>query len=83
MARTTGKQYREEYENLLIKQQALKARISARLLQLSKLHPEAVIAEHEHTKIKAKSIANANYIASIEIDTQLAYIEAIEQWLAN
>jgi len=83
MARKTGNDYKNEYRMLLGKQDALSARVSARLLQLCKQHPDAVITQMGDTDIKAKSIASENYIKSIELSARILCIEAIENWLAS
>lgn len=79
----TGKDYKKEYKDLLEKKSSLQARVSARLLELCKQYPDAVITKKEDTEIKAKSIGYSNYINTIELVAQIMCIEKIEDWLAN
>lgn len=79
--RKTGKDYRKEFVELTGKQDRLKFQVSARLLELCKLHPDAVITTMGDTDIKAKSIGSPQYISTIEVVAQIMCIEKIEAWL--
>jgi hypothetical protein len=81
--RMTGKDYRKENLELIVKQNALNAQVSARLLELCKQHPDAIISRMGDTDIKAKSIGSINYIKTIELTAQIMCIEKIEEWLAS
>jgi hypothetical protein len=80
--RMTGKDYRKEYKELISKQDALNAKIKARLLELCQQHPNAIISTMGDTDIKAKSIASVNYIRGIEPVACIMCIEKIEDWLS-
>jgi hypothetical protein len=80
--RMTGKDYRNEYKYLIGKQDSLKAKVSARLLELCKQYPDAIITTMGDTDIKAKSII-IQYINTIETVSQIMCIERIEKWLAD
>jgi len=79
--RKTGKDYRNELVELTAKQNTLKVQVSARLLELCKLHPDAIISTMGDTDIKAKSIGSPQYISTIEVVAQIMCIEKIEAWL--
>lgn len=79
--RKTGKDYRKENLELMIKQNALKAQVSARLLELCQQHPDAIISKMGDVDIKAKSIGSPQYISTIEVVAQIMCIEKIEAWL--
>jgi hypothetical protein len=83
----TSQNYKNEYNNLLEKENALKVRIANRLLKLCKQFPQAPIDFVDfkiHTIIFARSINNINYINDwIPIHKQFLYIELIEQYIAD
>jgi len=81
--RKTGKDYTKEYKDLLEKRSSLQAKVSVRLLELCKQHPDAIISRMGDTDIKAKSIGSPQYISTIELVAQIMCIEKIEDWLAN
>lgn len=76
--RKTSKDYRKEQKDLRQKLEASEARIKARLLQLIEKFPEAIVVEKGVDKFKAKYITKA-WIDSLSIESQIDYIEAIEQ----
>jgi len=83
MTRKTGKDYQREFIDLLLKKEAFEAKVRARLLDLCKAHPNAIIKKIGDTDIKAESIAVPTYINGLETTTVIAYIIVIEEWLAN
>lgn len=83
MARKTGKEYQKEFVDLLLKKEAFEANVKARLLDLCKNHPDAIINRIGDTDIKAKSINVPVYINGLETIAVIAHIIKIEQWLAD
>jgi len=83
MARKTGKEYQKEFVDLLLKKEAFEANVKARLLDLCKNHPDAIINRIGDTDIKAKSIDVPVYINGLETIAVIAHIIKIEQWLAD
>jgi hypothetical protein len=82
--RMKAKDYRKEYEDLIVQQGVIKARINMRLLTLCKQHPEAIVGHMNDTDIKAKSIADAGYyISRMNIEDCIATIDRIEKWLES
>lgn len=85
--RMTGKDYRKVYNDLKKSQESLNAHISHRLVELSKTFPDAIISDVPDEfgniiPIRAKSIVPI-YLEGINIEKQLQYIEAIEEWSKN
>lgn len=86
--RMSAKDYREEYDNLTVKINALEARIAMRLLTLCKQNPDAPVARKpdsttEGTIIYAKSFKTSTAISYIPLDTKLKFIETIEKYLVD
>lgn len=82
-ARMTAKDYKKEYEDLIVQQGVMKARIEMRLLTLCKQHPNVIVGHMNDTDIKARSIANASYISRMHTEDCIATIDKIEKWLAE
>jgi hypothetical protein len=85
-AKITAKDYKKEYNSLLLDIATLKARIIERLHFLCKQNPDVPVARQADlngTIIKAKSIGDLNYIHQLDIKAQLYYIETIENWIAE
>ncbi len=83
MARKTGKEYHKEFISLLLEKEAFEARVKARLLDLCKQHPNAIINRIGDTDVKAESIGVPMYINGLETIAVIIYIIKIEQWLAD
>lgn len=81
--RKTFQDYKKEYVDLQVKQERLANEIRQRLLEVSIANPEAIVTEMGNTQIKAKSIASANYIRTIEVPACILCIQRIEEWLAK
>jgi hypothetical protein len=59
---------------------SLKAMVSARLLELCKQHPDALIVFRGEGAIKAQDVGDTNHISLV---IQITCIEGIETWLTN
>lgn len=81
--RKTSQDYKKEYVELEVKQEHLANEIRQRLLDIATANPEAIVTEIGNTEIKAKSIASANYIRTIEVPACILCIQRIEDWLAK
>lgn len=81
--RKSFRDYKNEYNEVLIRQKRLTNEIHQRLLELSTANPQVIITEIGDVQIKAKSIADKNYIKTIDIPTSILYIQRIEEWLAK
>jgi hypothetical protein len=76
--RMTGKDYRKVYKELKKEQESLSAHIKHRLIELSKTFPDAIIS-YKPVPIRAKCIVPI-YVEGLDIEKQIEYIEAIEEW---
>ena len=87
MERKTGKDYKKKMQDLLNETEKLKQIVVTRLYTLACSHPEAPIETITNDVIKAKSLIGSNrskeYIKMMEFDTQIKFIDLIEQWIAN
>lgn len=81
--RKTGKDYRNEHKELTGKLNSLKAKVSARLLELCKQYPDVVLPDNCAGILKSKDIANKLIIDDIKVEYLILYIETIETELAN
>ncbi len=81
--RKTANDYKKEWVDLQIKQERIANQIRQRLLEISTANPEAIVSTMGDTDIKAKSIASANYIKTIEVPACILCIQRIEDWLTN
>lgn len=78
--RKTANEYREEYASLQQKLEAIDIRISRRLSELVKKFPDAIIAQEGSTMIRAKSLADERYVATLTVMSRINFIAAIEKW---
>lgn len=81
--RKSAKDWRKAHANVLAKLNRVENRITMRLLELCERHPDIPVGTNENTIIKAKTIANINYLIELNIDAQIKYIEIIEEYLAS
>lgn len=77
--RRTGKDYRKELKELNESMLSLDAHVTDRLMELSKLYPDAIIIDKPIDKIKAKCLTKG-WVESSSIETRIALIENIEKW---
>jgi hypothetical protein len=82
-AKKTHSDYKKEHIDLLLKRERLDNEIRDRLLWLSTNYPDAVISVMGDTDIKAKSVANEQYLKTLEISVCILCIQRIEEWLAE
>jgi hypothetical protein len=80
--RMNGSDYRLELNVLRVKQKSLEVHISARVSQLVKSYPNAIIERIHNTDIKASSL-NKSYLDAQSVEKKIHYIEVIEKWLAD
>lgn len=78
-ARITGNDYRKEYKDLQSRLDSLQAKITARLLELCRQHPDADVVDG----VKAGEIGDKSYLRGIETIVQITCIENIESWLED
>lgn len=78
--RKTANDYREEYASLQQKLEAIDIRISRRLSELVKKFPDAIIAQEGSTMIRAKSLSDERYVATLTVMSRINFIAAIEKW---
>jgi hypothetical protein len=78
--RKTGNDYLTEYNELQNKVEVLKSKISNRLHDLCTKFPDVPVASMGDVVIKAKTINSTLYITSININDQIKYIQAIEEY---
>lgn len=84
MARKTANDWRKAHADAEAKLNRIENQITMRLLELCERHPDVPVARNadmERTIVKAKSIANPNYLTDQTIDIQIRYIEIIEEHL--
>lgn len=90
--RKTGKDYREDLQNLRLIEKGLKAKVAQRLLELSTQYPNVPLTTPLYPNMNASvpvtgklsgTIANRCYIADIELEAQIKCVEIIEQWIAD
>jgi hypothetical protein len=77
--RKTGNDYRKEYEELKRSQESLDVHVTKRLLELGKIHPDAVVNKIGDTEIKATCLTK-QWVESLKIDERIDVIEIIERW---
>jgi hypothetical protein len=75
--------YRKELSEIKAKEIALKNSIGKRLYTLALNYPDAIVSKVGDTPIKAKRIASAFYIESIELSAQIDCIERIEKYIES
>lgn len=76
--------YLKQYSKTTKKLESIKAKVAERFLELCTRFPEAPIATgDENTIIKAKGLADKDYIKRLSFDDQIMYIRAIEEWIEN
>jgi hypothetical protein len=80
----TAHDYMTEYTDLKASIAVLESKISRRLIDLCKQHPDVPVARKADiggTIIMAKTVGNPNYINSLAITDRISYIHIIEKWL--
>lgn len=84
MERKTGKDYHREYNDLVKNLQSLDSHTVERLVELSKIHPDAIIVSGSLSMpaIKASSISKP-WVERLETMDRIKYIERIEEWSEN
>lgn len=75
----SGKDYRLELNVLKTKQRSLETHVNSRVVELVKIHPNAIIDRVNHTDIKASSL-NPSYLEAQSVEKKIHYIEVIEKW---
>lgn len=78
--RKSAEDYSKEYATLQDRIVTLDIRISNRLSELVKNFPDAVIAQNGDTSIKAKTLSDSKYVASLDVFKRIDFIKAIEDW---
>jgi hypothetical protein len=83
--RKTGKDYRDDLQNLKLIEKGLKAKVALRLFELSTQYPDVPLTDtlSDTYIIKSGKIANKGYIAGIELEAQIKCVEIIEKWIAD
>ena len=81
--RKTANDWRKAHADAKTKVEKLENEISARLLELTKKYPDAIILNVGDTPIKSKSISSEGYIKSMNLSIQIACIEKIEEHIAS
>lgn len=81
--RMRGSDYQKEFIDLILSKESFEKKVRARLLELCKQHPDAIVATIVgDVNIKAKSITMA-YLDRIETIVVIGYIISIEKWLED
>lgn len=83
--RKTGKDYRDDLQNLKLIEKGLKAKVAQRLLELCTQYPNVPLSDSPSDTYFTISgeIANKQYIAGIELEAQIKCVEIIEKWIAD
>lgn len=76
--RKTGKDYRKEYNELKQSEISLSAHLITRLLELSKIYPDAIMIGGARASCLSKL-----WIESCSIEARIELIENIEKWSAK
>jgi len=80
--RKTSNDYRRELRVTEMKLESIKNHVSSRLLELSSIHPEAIVTQQGGTDIKARGITK-NWIERLTVYEQLVFIQMIENNTKN
>jgi hypothetical protein len=80
--RKTGSDYRREYNELKQSEKSLDVHLISRLLELSKIYPDAIMIGVGDSGVTAKHI-NKKWIESCSIEARILLIENIEKWSAE
>lgn len=80
--RKTANDYRKEAKDIRESMKSLEAHVSSRLLELVKIHPDAIVIYSLSDQIKAKSLTKS-WVDDMDINSRIMMIERIEEWSAT
>jgi hypothetical protein len=80
--RKTGQDYRKEMIDLQKSLESLDVHVTERLIELAKIHPEAIIVKKSCDEYKAKCLTK-NWVEGLSMESRIKYIENIEKWSAE
>jgi hypothetical protein len=82
MKRMTGTDYRKELQNLKQNEKSLIAHVTERVVELGKIHPDAIIAKIGEVDIKAGCLTR-QWVDTLKPIEKIEIIETIEKWSAE
>lgn len=82
MSKKTSSDYLKEYNEAQNEVKRLENEINDRLLKLSVMRPNAVLAKRNGIDIYAKGLTSF-YIETLDINTRIQYIKTIEDVIAS
>ena len=83
--RKTSNDYRKELKSLEENLSSLDAHVTARLLELVNLYPDAIIVANYlsiRDEVKAKSLSKC-YVEKLSLEQRIDFIYVIEEWSAQ
>ncbi len=80
--RMTGIDYRRELNLIKQSEMSLNAHVTERLIDLGKIHPDAVIAKIGDTEVKATCLTE-QWVKTLKVEERIEIIETIEKWSSD
>jgi hypothetical protein len=83
--RKTSNDYRKEYKEIKSSEKSLDSHLTKRILELRKLHPEAMFKAKVVKKITEVSVSHLteDTLSYMNIETRLMYLESIEEYIGK
>lgn len=81
-SRKTGTEYRKELQDIKQSEKSLIAHVTERVVELGKIHPDAIIATIGDVEIKANCLTR-QWVETLKPMEKIEIIETIEKWSAE
>lgn len=78
-SRKTGTEYRKELQDIKQSEKSLIAHVTERVVELGKIHPDAIIATIGDVEIKANCLTR-QWVETLKPMERIEIIETIEKW---